>query len=64
VADEPTGNLDSRNSRAILELLCELQAQRELAIVMVTHDAQVARWAARTVHFEDGRTDAAAADGA
>ncbi len=59
VADEPTGNLDSRSSRSILELLRELQAQRELAIVMVTHDAAVARWAARTVQIEDGRTDPA-----
>jgi putative ABC transport system ATP-binding protein len=64
VADEPTGNLDSRSSRAILELLRSLQAQRELAIVMVTHDADVARWAARTVRIEDGRTEPAPAGGA
>jgi putative ABC transport system ATP-binding protein len=64
VADEPTGNLDSRSSRSILELLRELQSQRELAIVMVTHDADVARWATRTVHIEDGRTDPAPASAA
>ena len=59
VADEPTGNLDSRSSRSILELLREIQAERKLAIVMVTHDAGVARWAARTVCFEDGRIGSA-----
>ncbi|TMA27208.1 MAG: ABC transporter ATP-binding protein [Deltaproteobacteria bacterium] len=55
LADEPTGNLDSRSRSVILDLLLELRRDRGLAIVIVTHDAAVAAWAARTVHFEDGR---------
>jgi len=55
LADEPTGNLDSRNRGAILELLRELRDRRGLAIVLVTHDPEVAGWAARTVRVEDGR---------
>jgi len=55
LADEPTGNLDSRSRAVILDLLLELHRERGLAIVIVTHDAAVASWAARTVRFEDGR---------
>jgi len=55
LADEPTGNLDSRSRSVILDLLLELHRDRGLAIVIVTHDAAVAAWAARTAHFEDGR---------
>jgi len=65
LADEPTGNLDSKSRRAILDLLIELRETRGLAIVLVTHDPEVAAWAARTVRVEDGRLrrdgDAAAA---
>jgi putative ABC transport system ATP-binding protein len=55
LADEPTGNLDTARSREILELLSRLNGDRGITIVMVTHDAEVARWAHRTVHFLDGR---------
>jgi len=55
LADEPTGNLDSQSRREILALLQELRRRLGLAIVLVTHDAEVAAWAARTVHFADGR---------
>ena len=55
LADEPTGNLDSARAREIMELLARLNRERGIAIVLVTHDAAVARWASRTLHFFDGR---------
>jgi putative ABC transport system ATP-binding protein len=55
LADEPTGNLDSRTSREILELLRDYNRQRRTTVVMVTHDAEVARFAGRCVRFFDGR---------
>ena len=54
LADEPTGNLDQENGRAILELLRTLNATQELTIVMVTHDAAIACEADRTVRLVDG----------
>jgi len=55
LADEPTGNLDSRSSRAVLELLVRLRQERGIAIALVTHDPSVASWAERVIHIEDGR---------
>ena len=57
LADEPTGNLDTERSREILELLRVLNVDRGITIVMVTHDAEVARWGRRTVRFRDGRIE-------
>jgi putative ABC transport system ATP-binding protein len=54
LADEPTGNLDSTTSREIMELLGKFNHQRGLTIVMVTHDAGIARYAKRTIRFLDG----------
>jgi putative ABC transport system ATP-binding protein len=54
LADEPTGNLDSRNGDAVMELLLDLH-QAGSTICMVTHDARFARHADRTVHLFDGR---------
>jgi putative ABC transport system ATP-binding protein len=54
LADEPTGNLDSKNGEAVMELLRELH-QNGSTIVMVTHDSRFARHADRTVHMFDGR---------
>ena len=54
LADEPTGNLDSRNGEAVMELLRELHAGGS-TICMVTHDARYAQHAQRTVHLFDGR---------
>jgi len=54
LADEPTGNLDTERSREILDLLAGLNRDRGITVVMVTHDATVAAWAHRQVHFRDG----------
>jgi ABC-type lipoprotein export system ATPase subunit len=55
LADEPTGRLDSASGRRILDLLEELQRQRGLTIVLVTHEPAVARRADRIVEMLDGR---------
>ena len=55
LADEPTGALDTRTGRAVLELLGELHTESSLSIVLVTHDPAVAAWAHRRVDLLDGR---------
>ncbi len=54
-ADEPTGNLDSRNSQAILELLQTLQQEQRTTLVLATHSAAIARAADRCITLQDGR---------
>ena len=54
VADEPTGNLDSRTGGAVLELLGELRLVEGAALLMATHDAAVAAGADRVVELADG----------
>jgi putative ABC transport system ATP-binding protein len=54
LADEPTGNLDSRNGEAVMELLRELH-RGGATICMVTHDPRFTRYAGRSVHLFDGR---------
>ena len=54
LADEPTGNLDSACSIEIMELLSELNQNRGITIVMVTHEPDMAAYAKRIVHFKDG----------
>ena len=54
LADEPTGNLDSRSSAQIMDILAEL-ADEGATLLLVTHDAGVARRAGRRVRMEDGR---------
>lgn len=53
-ADEPTGALDSRTSAEILELFQRLHADSGVTIVLVTHDAEVASHAQRSIHISDG----------
>jgi putative ABC transport system ATP-binding protein len=55
LADEPTGNLDSRNADEVLELFAQLRRERNLTLVVVTHSADVANRADRTVALRDGR---------
>jgi putative ABC transport system ATP-binding protein len=54
LADEPTGNLDSENSEKIMALLRRVQAQRQMALVVVTHESAIAQLASRTVYIRDG----------
>lgn len=55
LADEPTGNLDSHSTKEIMAIFDELNAQRHITIVLVTHEADVASWSRRIVTFRDGR---------
>jgi putative ABC transport system ATP-binding protein len=57
LADEPTGNLDSRTSAEIMSILSALNRDRGITIVMVTHDADIAAYARRHVFFRDGRVE-------
>ena len=54
LADEPTGNLDTKTSTEIMELLTRLNAQSGITVVMVTHEPEMAAYAKRTVRFVDG----------
>jgi putative ABC transport system ATP-binding protein len=53
-ADEPTGNLDSANTEALLSLLLELHAERQTTLLLATHNAKIARMANRTITLQDG----------
>ncbi len=55
LADEPTGNLDSQNSAAVLGLLTDLNHRLGQTILMITHDPEAASYAKRQVHMRDGR---------
>jgi putative ABC transport system ATP-binding protein len=63
LADEPTGNLDSARSREIMELLTTFNRERDITIVMVTHEREMAAYASRQIHFKDGVIDNSNADG-
>ncbi len=53
-ADEPTGNLDSKTTLEIMDLLCRLNSERGISIIMVTHEDEVAAHATRIVRVKDG----------
>lgn len=55
LADEPTGNLDSANSAAVLGLLKDLNERTGQTILMITHDPEAAAYANRSVHMRDGK---------
>lgn len=54
LADEPTGNLDTKSSIEIIELFRKLNLEREQTIVMVTHSPEIGGMADRVIHFRDG----------
>lgn len=54
LADEPTGNLDSSTGEEVMDLLRELNTERGVTLIVVTHDADVAAYADRIVHLKDG----------
>ena len=55
LADEPTGNLDSRTSVEIMDILQKLNDQHGLTVVIVTHEPDIAQYAKRAVEFRDGK---------
>jgi ABC-type lipoprotein export system ATPase subunit len=55
LADEPTGNLDSHSGDGIIDLLCEIQRERQATLIIATHDAKVARRAPRVIQLVDGQ---------
>ncbi|TNC65995.1 ABC transporter ATP-binding protein [Rubellimicrobium roseum] len=57
LADEPTGNLDESNGRAIVDLLFGLSEQAGATLVLVTHDERLARRCDRVIRLRDGRLD-------
>ncbi len=54
LADEPTGNLDSKTSRGIMELLADLHNKEGKTVVVVTHEQDIAGYAERTIELKDG----------
>ena len=63
LADEPTGNLDTKNSDAVLNLLRQLNKKIGQTILMITHNPEAAQFADRTVHMRDGEIVEAPAAG-
>jgi ABC-type lipoprotein export system ATPase subunit len=61
-ADEPTGNLDSKTSKEVLAMFERLNAEEGITIILVTHDANVARTAKRVIRISDGLIEAGAYD--
>jgi len=57
LADEPTGNLDSRNGGHIMELMTELHKKRNVTLILVTHDPNLAKQAQRQIAMRDGRIE-------
>jgi len=57
LADEPTGNLDTRTSVEIMELIAGLNREQGITVLMVTHEPDMAEYAQRIVRFVDGRVD-------
>ncbi len=55
LADEPTGNLDTRTGREIMEVFARLNETQDITILLVTHEPDIARFARRLVRFIDGR---------
>jgi ABC-type lipoprotein export system ATPase subunit len=61
IADEPTGNLDSKTAQQLLELIAKLNQQTKTTFIIATHDQRVMDMAQRVIHLEDGRQVAGAA---
>jgi putative ABC transport system ATP-binding protein len=57
LADEPTGNLDSKTGEAILQLIRDVNRERGCTVVMVTHNLQAAAYGGRVIHLRDGRIE-------
>jgi putative ABC transport system ATP-binding protein len=57
LADEPTGNLDSKTGLEIIELLCKLQREENVTIITATHDARMIAVSDRVVWIRDGKLE-------
>ncbi|HEY2837777.1 MAG TPA: ABC transporter ATP-binding protein [Pirellulales bacterium] len=57
LADEPTGNLDTKTGEEIMELFLRLHREKQMTVVLITHDAEVARRAGRLIRIRDGRIE-------
>ena len=57
LADEPTGNLDTRTSREIMDLVTSLNRDQGITVIMVTHETDIAAYADRTIRFVDGKIE-------
>ena len=55
LADEPTGNLDSRSGEEIISILTSLHAEQNVTLLMVTHDSNIAQHCQRIIHLKDGQ---------
>jgi len=55
LADEPTGNLDSKTSVEVMDIFQSLQRERGITIVLITHEMDVAQYGSRLISFKDGR---------
>jgi len=55
LADEPTGNLDSRSGEEIISILTSLHAEQGVTLLVITHDSNIAHQCQRIVHFKDGQ---------
>ena len=55
LADEPTGNLDSRSGEEVIRILTTLHAEQSITMVMITHDAKIASYCQRTIFLKDGQ---------
>lgn len=64
LADEPTGNLDTVRGREVMQLLSDLNHKQGITILLVTHEAEMAAYARRIVHFRDGLVESDQVNGA
>ena len=55
LADEPTGNLDSKTSQEVMGLLKMTSREFDQTVIMITHNEEIAQLSDRTIHIEDGR---------
>ena len=55
LADEPTGNLDSKTGHSVIELLRDLSIKEKSSVVIVTHDSRIMDMSDRVLYLEDGR---------
>jgi putative ABC transport system ATP-binding protein len=57
LADEPTGNLDSKSSKEIMSILCGLHIEQNITLIMITHDQTIAHYCKRIIHLKDGQIE-------